>query len=132
MRRGRVLAVGWPREPISYRGPGAVRRRELNLVRRAIKERWPIAPDDRLAILDRLVNVVKNTEDDRSAVAAARAVIAADSLSLAEEKQREGQNVNVNLNVAGKVALKVDELRKLPPDEFFRLYRESMGALAEG
>jgi len=61
-------------------------RRDINLVRRAIKSRWPISDETRRQIIERLKIISAESEDERSAVAASRALIAADTLNLADEK----------------------------------------------
>src|SRR5438094_8617859 len=60
---------------------------DVALARRAINERWPIAPDQRASIVEWLVAVVGTTPDDRARVNAARALIQADVLNLEQEKR---------------------------------------------
>lgn len=61
--------------------------KEANLVRRAIKERWPIPEAERADVVARLLQTVREAEDARSVVAAARAIIAADALNMEQEKR---------------------------------------------
>ena len=58
---------------------------------RAIVSRWPIEDKQRARIVKRLMGIIENKRATRrEATAAARALIAADALSLAEEKANDG------------------------------------------
>jgi hypothetical protein len=68
-----------------------MRNRTLKLEVQAILGRWPISPEVRKRTIRRLDRIVSNKRASRREVtAAARALIAADALSLAEEKSNDG------------------------------------------
>jgi hypothetical protein len=68
-----------------------MRARTTRLEAKAILGRWPISPEVRARTIKRLANIVTNKKASRREVtAAARALIAADALSLAEEKANDG------------------------------------------
>lgn len=67
------------------------KRKTSGLEARAISGRWPIPDKTRERLITRLAGIVENKKASRREVtAAARALIAADSLNLAEEKANDG------------------------------------------
>lgn len=69
-------------------GPGQTR--DVRMVERAIRERWPISDDQRKGIVNKLILIALSRDSSaREAVSACKAVIAADK-------------INVNLSVAAK------------------------------
>lgn len=58
---------------------------ERRLEARAIRERWPMTDEVREKVLKRLCRIASESESDREATAAARAIIAADSINLKAE-----------------------------------------------
>jgi len=58
---------------------------DLTLIRRAISERWPIAPKDRELLVARMVLLLDASDDPRMHVAAAKVLVAADSVNARRE-----------------------------------------------
>jgi hypothetical protein len=57
--------------------------RDTRMHERAIRDRWPVPPDKRASIIERLVKIVESSEvGEREATSAAKALIAADKLNL--------------------------------------------------
>ena len=57
--------------------------RDINLMRRAIVERWPVNPARMQAYMAALDRVIETSEDDRALVAAVSTLIAADRANVA-------------------------------------------------
>lgn len=64
-----------------------MRRKEINLIRRAIKERWPIKQSLRPKLAKELEEALLQNDDVRSKIAAARALLEADKLNMEQEKR---------------------------------------------
>ncbi|HYE16909.1 MAG TPA: hypothetical protein VEA69_00570, partial [Tepidisphaeraceae bacterium] len=90
-----------------YRGTGRVhtamgKRKELNLIRRAFKERWAIPPKVREELVKRLREVIDNETDSRAVVAAAKAILEADRLNMEQEKRDGDIPDRVDVTSGGK------------------------------
>lgn len=59
--------------------------RDLQLVRRAIREDWPIPAGVRKLLVEELGGVLKDGEDERNKISAAKALIAADAVNARRE-----------------------------------------------
>lgn len=107
-------------------GGGAVTlsgSRDINLMRRAIIERWPVSPARMAAYMAALDRIIESSEDDRAIAAAVATLIAADranvSAFVAVLKETQGpsavtNNTQVNIDARGNQEL-VDELKKQIP-----------------
>jgi hypothetical protein len=60
---------------------------EFKLLRRAIRERWPIPAGKRGPLVKRLLEMLATTEDPRSFLHGFRALVEADKVNLASEAQ---------------------------------------------
>lgn len=68
-----------------------VSRSDSALFRRAIRERWPIDPEKRPAMVTDLMNTALNDSFSlRARLSAARAVLAADAQNMEQERRDEG------------------------------------------
>jgi len=61
--------------------------RDLKLLRRAIRARWPIPAGKRGPMVKRLLEILATTDDDRLFLAGFRALVEADKVNLADEAQ---------------------------------------------
>lgn len=59
--------------------------KDMRLLRRAIKEGWPISPEIRQLVVSQMALVVGRSEEERSKVAAARVLVAADAINAKRE-----------------------------------------------
>ena len=105
-------------------GGGAVTldgTRDINLMRRAITERWPVNPARMQAYMAALDRVIETSEDDRALVAAVSTLIAADRANVAafmaamKEHQGPAQNNHLHLNAPAEMFLDLmAEIRNAP------------------
>ncbi|WP_437188290.1 hypothetical protein SH668x_001728 [Planctomicrobium sp. SH668] len=58
---------------------------DLRLIRRAIRNDWPVSPQLRASILTKMSEVLQESPDPRCLVAAAKVVVAADRINVARE-----------------------------------------------
>ena len=64
----------------------------MQLIERAFKERWKLDPDKKQRLIDRLFDIATNeTTSERDTVAAARALLQAESQNQAEEKAQQAK-----------------------------------------
>ena len=97
------------------------RIREANLIRRAIKERWPIPKAVRGRLAKRLQEILEESKDARSVVAAARALLTADKINQEQEK-RDLNLPDRRVEVSGAVRVEHEVAE----------YRDAFLALASG
>ncbi len=62
-----------------------MKRGELVMVERAIRQRWPIPPDVKQALIDRLAGVIANSPDDRAVARAAGILVACEAQNQKDE-----------------------------------------------
>lgn len=85
------------RSDVDREESGLTPREEAAIIRRAIRERWPIAEQYRDGIMKRLTSIALNPESGvRASVTAARVIIAADKLNLDEELKEKPDKLDVN------------------------------------
>lgn len=96
-------------KPDGVLGDGALQpgKGNMALVRRAIREDWPIPPELRAKLVAQMGKVLEKSEDERNQVAAAKVLVAADAINAkregadaAAEKGDSGTQVNVQVNIA--------------------------------
>lgn len=88
-------------------------RRDRQLVETAIREKWPISSDDRRLIVERLVNIVTTTDSEKSCVAAARALIAADGLNVAADRPAPvNQRLTINIPAPAEMRSKMADVAR--------------------
>lgn len=68
--------------------------RDLELIRRAQKERWPISRKTRRMILAQMETLIENGSEDM--VEAARLIIAADRLNIAEQEASKPASTHIH------------------------------------
>src|SRR5262245_34441373 len=85
----------------------SVRRKELHLLRRAIRERWPIPEGLRPLVMAQLVLDAVNHPDARARIAAARALIAADKLNI------DYLRLELDADLAARIQALEEELAEL-------------------
>lgn len=85
------MSVGTEISPFGGQGGGLFSgghdRADARMVGTAMRQRWPISDAIRVKLADRLSGIVLDSEDDRTVVAAAKALIDADKLNLEQEKR---------------------------------------------
>lgn len=81
----------------------------MELYRRAFKERWPIPPELRPQLAEEMRKVLLQSDDIRTKVAAAKALLEADKVNLEQEKRDAGGDV-LNINLKGRVGISPEEL----------------------
>jgi hypothetical protein len=83
-----------PRRTQLARDAKAIAPADVPTIRRAIRQRWPVTDAMRLAVADKLVKIVKGRKvEDKDAIAASKALIAADALNVREELAGEERSV---------------------------------------
>ena len=96
------------------------------LVRRAIRNDWPLTDAMRQLVVNQMALVVGRSEDNRAKVAAAKVLVAADSINAKREaddlraEQGPGGDVNVQIGVGLNVAQASSDPEYL---EFLRVQR---------
>jgi len=80
--------------------------KDMRLLRRAIREDWPITPEIRRLIVNQMALTAGRSEDERNRIAAAKVLVAADSINarreatdMQAEKQPASPAVNVGVHV---------------------------------
>lgn len=88
-----------------------VSRTNVNMIRRAIRNDWPITPELREKVVTQMARIVDNGDYDRDRIAASKVLMAADSINakresmdLAAEKTVD-PSVQVNVGVSIQSAL---------------------------
>src|SRR5262249_49206470 len=81
-------------------GGGMSGVREMNLVHRAIRERWPIPKAKRRTLVRQLIHTAATSEDARTVVAAVRALLEADKQNM-EQEPRDRAGERLHLPVTG-------------------------------
>lgn len=84
---------------------------DLAIVRRALRERWPIPVEKRRDIAERVAKVAAESNDERSIVAAARVLAQMDGLNQADEHL---ENKNERLD-GGKATERVEGVEFVVP-----------------
>lgn len=94
-------------------GDGALHAGKGNMamIRRALRDDWPIPPDLRKTLVAQMGKILESADSDRDCIAAAKVLVAADSLNakreatdLAAEKTAD-PSVQVNVGVSVQSAL---------------------------
>ena len=90
-------------------GDGALHAGKGNmaLLRRAVRERWPMTDERRAMLLDQMFGIVERSPDPRNKIAAAKVIVTADSINVNQQKIDTPKESNVNLNVSGGMAVGV-------------------------
>lgn len=96
-------------EPQLFSDPGHVRD-DLRLLRSAIKRRWPIPKSLRGLAVEKIKGILESSKDDRSIVAALRALIAADALNAKREETAVRKDSPVSINVGDGAKVQVIEV----------------------
>lgn len=63
-----------------------MKRSDLVMVEQAIRQRWPIPPDVKQTLIDRLSGVIANSPDDRAVARAAGILVACESQNQKDDK----------------------------------------------
>lgn len=93
------------------KGPGQTS--DTRLIERAIKQRWPIKPEHRAAVVTRMLLIVADKgSSNREAVSAAKALISADSQNQSDEHHAEGETLNLNHSGTVELAAVRQEMLK--------------------
>lgn len=100
------------------------------MLRKAIKENWPITREERERAIERLAELAES-EDPRYALTALSTLIAADGVNVREKARRDekrrakgGQNgTTVNVNILNMTPA---ELAQKTPDELIRIHRQQI------
>ena len=92
----------------------SVRPSELNLIRKSIRQGWPIKPEVMKKIIDRMELIVENEADDEIAIKAAGIVINADKANIAAEKNQieEKHNEVIEATQVMRAAIALPASRK--------------------
>jgi hypothetical protein len=67
--------------------------KDCQLIGRAARLGWDISTERRALLLDRLFGIVESDEDTRNAVAAAKAILAADTINQRREAARQAMKI---------------------------------------
>lgn len=101
--------------------------RDTRLIRKAIKQRWPINDEDRQALIERQVRIAKDPKaSNREATSAFKSILSAESQNQADEhKALPDLKLNADIKLKGapadvlKKAVQIaEELEKLSGDDF--------------
>ena len=84
--------------------------KDCAMIGKAARLGWDISPERRRVLLDRLFGIVEKDEDTRNAVAAAKAILAADTINQRREAARDARRaaknakpMTVNVNTAVQI-----------------------------
>lgn len=97
---------GQTTQPSSGGGQGEVLadphhlRADIRMVDMAARRRWPVSNKTRRAVCDRLAKAVVESQEDTTAIAAARALAAIDGLNIKREQGPPSSTVNVGVSVS--------------------------------
>lgn len=101
-------------------------RGEIRLATRAVRERWPLAAEQRARVVATLVGVLDDpVAPARLRLAAAKALVSVDAANLAWAQHAEGRTLNVQVTGL-QVSASLAELQKLPPAQLLSLYQSTM------
>lgn len=112
-------------------------REDCKLVARTARNGWPISPERRAALMERLFGIIDCDEDTKAVIQAAKAVLAADGINQRREAGRQAlkiaklakpMQVNVGVQVNNQNGLDIEQFKQLPADERVRLLREAIAA----
>lgn len=118
--------------PPGVLGDGALQPGKYNLalVRRAIREDWPIPAETRKLLVDQLAKVIGESKKERNKIAASRVLVAADSVNVKRESNdlREDQGMASDEN-SPTVHIHVGEQRvvAINDPEYLEYCRRSCG-----
>lgn len=103
--------------PLGPHNLGAGGTSDLRLLRRAIRERWPLTEEQRDKLPKWLVQIVSDEElDVRGRVGAAKVLVEMDKLNIQQEQiDAGGARVNIDLTSGGKPV--VGDLSRLSAEE---------------
>lgn len=59
------------------------------MFRRAVEQRWPVGPEQRQRVVDRLMDILANNPNDKDAIQASRALIAIDASNQSDEHHND-------------------------------------------
>ena len=95
-----------PSEPQGVLGDGALQpgRYNMRLIRRAIREDWPLSPETRKLVVEQMGDVVRLGKTDRNKIGAALVLVAADGVNV----KRERLDVQVEQPQAPTTAVQVN------------------------
>lgn len=85
--------------------------KDMRLLRRAIREDWPITPEIRRLIVNQMALTAGRSEDERNRIAAAKVLVAADSINARREatdmqaEKMPPSPVTVNVGAGGQVSI---------------------------
>lgn len=77
-------------------------RRDIAMIRQAARSRWPVTDAMKEKVLETMTQIMDKAEEPRDKIAAARLIMDADRLSLAEQtaQQKDGNTSPVQINIA--------------------------------
>jgi hypothetical protein len=67
-------------------------RGTMAMVRRAIREEWPISPATKAAVVEQMDRIVRRTRNNRDKIAAAKVLVAADGVNVRREAVAAGES----------------------------------------
>jgi len=83
-------------QPLPSLSPTAGQTSDTRLIERAIKQRWPVKPEDKAAVVRRMTGIVKNKKaSKREATSAAKALIACEAQNQSDEHHATGQEIHI-------------------------------------
>lgn len=97
---------------------------DCKLVSRAARLGWDISPERRKLLLDRMFRIVETSEYEREAVAAAKAILMADTINQRREAAKAVAKAMRKANGVGVVNNTLNvTVSELSPDDLAVLYR---------
>ncbi len=111
--------------PLGPSNLGAGGTSDLRLLRRAIRERWPLTDEQREKLPLWLVKIVGDEDlDVRGRVGAAKVIVEMDKLNMAQEQaDAGGAKVNIDVTSGGK-PLQATEYAKLSTEQLEELLKQ--------
>ncbi len=82
-----------------------ITKSEMTLVRRAVRNDWPLSDDLRRLVVTQMALIVGRAENERERIAAAKVLVAADAVNHRREASDQADehkrlpNLNLNMNV---------------------------------
>lgn len=88
---------------------GDTLRSDLQIIRRAIRNDWPIDPGTRQRVVSQMVTLAESAEDERTRVSAAKTLISADAINA----RRESTDIAAEKDSKSTINVNVDNRRVL-------------------
>lgn len=73
-------------------------RETAQMIRRAIRNKWPVRQDVKQLVIDRMAEIVRDSEQERNKIAAASVIVSADNVN-ARRETAPVNNAKINIAI---------------------------------